>query len=604
MPKVFSEFEQLRTQKFALTFDDFVPVAVQILTSNKTICDQCCGHVQHVIVDEYQDVNLGQQRLVELLAGRRADIMVVGDDDQTIYEWRGARPAYIIREFQSVFTNKPHADYKLSRSFRFGPVIAQAAFNTITFNTTRVAKPLVAHFADREAYIHLFEEASEQPSDPDKDLVDHLVSLVNDHEVSPSHIVVLGRMFAQLGGVEAEFVYRGVPYRVEGQLPFFQRREIQTLLDYQRVALSLSDPTTEQTQRAFQHIANTPQRMLTRTFLERSMKTARSRGQSVENVLEQLSRGSTSPFNAPQRERLHELHSFLQRVAERVNTESNLGAGDLLRWIVAELDYFSHFDSYYGYGEDSNDRKIAIEHFIGYAAHTGMQPLAFLRHIDALDPTQGEPEDKQILVTTVFRQKGAEYDYVFLPRCEEGYMPCHYDTRCMVFDTANIVKEPEPSESIENERRLFYVALTRSIKAAFISTSRPPDKGVQDQSARLPSRFLAELRLPETEHAMSAIQQVACSADNSKENLLRAAAHAGGIRVIRDNLLAYLSDLGQHQLAAEVGQTLASCPDTPFVYPFAYPVFQDGRLRRDQKVTNAAQNAANRGSAWRRVRRK
>jgi superfamily I DNA/RNA helicase len=334
------------------------------------------------------------------------------------------------------------------------------------------------------------------------------------------------------------------------------------------------------------------------------MKTARSRGQSVENVLEQLSRGSTSPFNAPQRERLHELHSFLQRVAERVNTESNLGAGDLLRWIVAELDYFSHFDSYYGYGEDSNDRKIAIEHFIGYAAHTGMQPLAFLRHIDALDPTQGEPEDKQILVTTVFRQKGAEYDYVFLPRCEEGYMPCHYDTRCMVFDTANIVKEPEPSESIENERRLFYVALTRSIKAAFISTSRPPDKGVQDQSARLPSRFLAELRLPETEHAMSAIQQVACSADNSKENLLRAAAHAGGIRVIRDNLLAYLSDLGQHQLAAEVGQTLASCPDTPFVYPFAYPVFQDGRLRRDQKVTNAAQNAANRGSAWRRVRRK
>jgi DNA helicase-2/ATP-dependent DNA helicase PcrA len=92
MPVVYEEFERLRLEKCALTFDDFIPLAMELLEGNPYANHQWCHGVRHILVDEYQDINFGQQRLIEVLAGRYADVMVVGDDDQTIYEWRGARP--------------------------------------------------------------------------------------------------------------------------------------------------------------------------------------------------------------------------------------------------------------------------------------------------------------------------------------------------------------------------------------------------------------------------------------------------------------------------------------------------------------------------------
>ena len=127
MPKpqrVYAEFERMRLEKSALTFDDFIPLAIELLETNASARHRWCAPVQYLIVDEYQDVNRGQQRLLELLSHGTADVMVVGDDDQTIYEWRGARPNYILRDFEQAFNHKPHQLYRLSRSFRFGPAIA------------------------------------------------------------------------------------------------------------------------------------------------------------------------------------------------------------------------------------------------------------------------------------------------------------------------------------------------------------------------------------------------------------------------------------------------------------------------------------------------
>lgn len=170
VPLVYEEFEKLRNQQGGITYDDFVPLAVGALESVKEIRQKWCGQADFIIVDEYQDVNYGQQRLIELLAGKRADVMVVGDDDQTIYEWRGARPNYILREFRTVFANKPHVDYTLSRSFRFGPVLAQCAQNVIAFNANRIPKPLIAHDPARPAHLDILFDSSEQPTDVNKQL--------------------------------------------------------------------------------------------------------------------------------------------------------------------------------------------------------------------------------------------------------------------------------------------------------------------------------------------------------------------------------------------------------------------------------------------------
>ena len=193
-------------------------------------------------------MNLGQQKLIELLAGQRADVMVVGDDDQTIYEWRGAQPSYILREFRSVFSNKPHADYRLSHSFRFGPVIAQCAHNVITFNATRVEKLLIAHRVGQPAQIHIITADEKDAIDINKQLTREIATLVTKKGVKPESIAVLVRMYAQASGIQAEFLRAGIPYRVIGQQPFFELREIKALLYYIILATAMNESITEDTE--------------------------------------------------------------------------------------------------------------------------------------------------------------------------------------------------------------------------------------------------------------------------------------------------------------------------------------------------------------------
>jgi DNA helicase-2/ATP-dependent DNA helicase PcrA len=572
VPLVYAEFEKHRARKNALTYDDFIPLTVAILETEQSVSRRWCNRADHVIVDEYQDVNYGQQRLIELLAGQRADAMVIGDDDQTIYEWRGARPNYIIREFQTVFANKPHADYKLSRSFRFGPVIAQCAYNTISFNTTRVEKPLVAHFKELPAQIHIVEGSSEQPVDTNRELAEQVVVLVKGEGVKPKNIRVLVRMFAQLSGLETEFLARQIPYRVLGQAPFFERREIRVLLDYIRLALSLSHPATKQAERWLLSIANMPSRMLPRNALTHAMEMAQLHGATTKQALMTLVDSSETPLIEPQRDRIIELVTFLERICERVMSEPNLLAGNLLRWLIDSVGYLKHFDNYYGNGEEAFDRKCAILYFLDYTTSTRLRPTEFIEHAKRLDTTRGAPEDQQIVMTTIFRAKGLEYDYVLIPQCEERYMPCLYGTGNRTFDTARLVQEPEPSETIENERRLFYVAITRARKEIYIGTSSPPAQGRQGRSSNLPSRFLDEIQLEPTVKVMSAVQRLASGVHRAEGELIASVTHFGGFRRIMENLITrYLPDIGDRSLIGKVTEIVATSPAFPFAYRFAYP---------------------------------
>lgn len=572
VPLVYAEFEKIRMRKSALTFDDFIPLTVGILETERSVNQQWCNRADHLIVDEYQDVNYGQQRLIELLAGRRADVMVIGDDDQTIYEWRGARPNYIIREYQSVFANKPHTDYTLSRSFRFGPVIAQCAYNAISFNTTRVAKSLIAHAASRPAQIHVVEDSSEQSTDVNKELADQVVALVKGEGVEPKEIVVLVRMFAQLSGLEAEFLARRIPYRVVGQAPFFERREIRVLLDYIRLASEINRPATKQAENWLVSVANMPSRFLPRKVLKRAMEAAQFHGATTKQALMRLVDSPETSLIRPQRERVVELATLLERTGERVMGEPHLLAGNLLKWLVDSLDYMKHFDNYYGDGEESFDRKRSVLYFLGYATGTGLRPLELIEHIKKLDTTRGASEDDQIVMTTVFRVKGLEFDYVFIPQCEERYMPCLYGTGNRVFDTACLVQEPEPSEAIENERRLFYVAVTRARKGVYIGTSSPPTQGRQSRSSSsLPSRFLDEIQLEPTVEVMSALQCLTSGASGAKNDLIASVTRFGGFRRIMKSLIAgYLSDVGDKSLISKVAGIVAASPESPFAYRFAY----------------------------------
>ncbi|KXK52748.1 MAG: ATP-dependent DNA helicase PcrA [Chloroflexi bacterium OLB13] len=562
LPSVYTEFERLRLEKNALTFDDFVPYAVGLLERKSGLGDQLLSRSSVVIVDEYQDVNYGQQRLIELIAGDTADVMVVGDDDQTIYEWRGARPNYIIKEFGKAFSNKPVVDYTLSRTFRFGPVLAQVSQNVISLNPTRVDKRLIAHKAALHTGISLHHSDAANQVDVNNELAQQVKALAKQ-TIDPANIAVLFRMYAQSIGLEAAFLANKIPYRVLGRAPFFKRREIEVLLEYLRVSIDLDAPLDDDAKfKRLMSIVNVPNRRISRDHLDKARSWAGSR--SLHEFMNYVESSNDSPLTRQSRERIGELKTLLERLHERILTEPSLNAGNLLQWLVKMVDYYEHFNNFYGAGEHSEDRKLAVATFCSYAESLRMTPQDFLRHIHRLDPAQGLPDEKVILMTTVFRVKGEEFDYVFIPDCEEGYMPCLFTSEEEIFDTRGLITSPPSSDAISNERRLFYVALTRARKSVFIgATTQKPSANASEGQPAAASRFIAEMLLNPTVEVMGAFQRLAAG-DRSALVKLSAAAvtHAGRRPIITNLVEEYLPSTG-HSLPEGLLNSIRGVPELP-----------------------------------------
>jgi len=616
MPWAYRRFEEFRKEKRALTFDDFVPMAIELMERNSVFRQRWTRRLRHLIVDEYQDVNYGQQQLVRLLAGETADVMVVGDDDQTIYEWRAARPYYILRGFKEDLCNKPVADYQLSHSFRFGPLTAQTAYNVISFNQRREPKPLVSHDVRQVTGIDILTDESEQPSQIALDMAKVVVELVRQRCVPPENIAVLGRTFVQMEGLQAVFIQRKIPFRVLGMGPFFERDENRTLIDYIRLALAWGKPASamkswrsvrearEEEESAqsrppgqyrrlsrsqYRHspygeavrtvlaVANTPSRKLARIRLQRAVEKGSGQSLSLGRSIEALLDEKTSPLSAERRQVLQELVDFLRRIAERVVNEPKLKAGDMLAWIVEHTDYQEHFARYYGEGMASIERMASVDNFVDFAAGTGKTVLEFIQYLKTLDPTLGLDEEKVITMTTVHRTKGLEYDYVFIPACVEGHMPVHLVDDVGVYDTTGQVPEHPPSPPLESERRLFYVAVTRAIKHVYIGTSMPPSAGQQSQSSTpLPSRFLEEIQLDPTKVLLAAFQKAlppdgTASKESQYAELSRALAQlAGHCQLVRYVAEHYLPCLQDKELVKRADQLVMKTPEVPFQYRYQY----------------------------------
>lgn len=580
IPVVYGEFEKLRHQQRALTFDDFVPTAVTLLESNNHLRNQWCERVDHLIVDEYQDVNFGQHRLIELLAGQRADVMVVGDDDQTIYEWRGARPHYIVEGFAQAFANKSVRDYQLSHSFRFGPLLAQCAYNTIRLNQYRVDKRVLAHAVSRPARISRYQTLDSMEST--RAMVEQIVSLVTQKRVWPRQIVVLARLYAQLAPLEMECLSRRVPYQVLGQDPFFSRTENMVLRNYLDVALSLDQPVSGALGEQLLSIANKPTRYLSRRQLEKALDGGRLYGFTLAQVLERLVGSLETPFSHEQRLELEALLHLLRRIAERIRTEQELLAGPLLAWLVDVLDYLASFDDYYGPGESSLDRKESVKAFVKFADFAGLKPVAFLDYLDGLDTTRGKPEDELLTMTSIHRTKGLEWDYVFLPEVQEHFLPYLGRGEAVIYDLEGEIDTELHSPALERERRLFYVALTRARREVHLQAPLRNSQAVTPLDP-IPSRFLEEIQPEATGSLLSLVPRLSRGAGDPQlaERLRQCVETHGGFRHIVDPLLEYyLPEIDQQPLADQIETMLAGIAPVSFAYQHAYPEMPEEQPER------------------------
>lgn len=529
IPLVYARYEEMRQAAGAIGFDDFMPLLAQLAMQHPNYWRKVTAGLRILIVDEYQDVNRVQHQLVELLAGTAVDVMIVGDDDQTIYEWRGARPVYLLERFSDTLAHRQAIDYPLTQSFRFGPLLAQCAHNVIVRNQVRFAKDLVAADWYQHTHIVVHDDTSERAAIIDDVLCDQLVAWIETHP--PQSMVVLGRTLGQLQALEMACLLRQVPYRVLGRGPLYQRREHVLLAEYMQTSMQYDTPLTDESAKRCLRIANTPVRGLQRDMLQQQFREALAHGWSLRQMLEALRDRPETPH--VQREYISDFDAVLHQLQRLIHADAS--AYDALTLLVQQLRLDDHYMRAFGRGEAAAERITATRQLIAVVEHLRLAAGEFVTWLSGFDHRAGRSaESDMVLFTTVYRAKGLEYDHVMIPSLLEGFMPTQGNSP-EVFDRGDAQNLPLGSDAIEEERRLFYVAITRAKKLLSIGKPNPPaGLGRDALPSATPSRFLFEMKLDATAHIFEYAQLEA-------DALAEALQEHGASKGLLTHLTRYLS---------------------------------------------------------------
>ncbi len=444
-PALYALYETVRVQEKILTFDDMLLSAWECLHRYPKVLADARRRFGCVLVDEFQDVNRVQSEILDLLTHPHRNYMAIGDDDQTIYEWRGADPGFILG-----FNGRYGASkYLIRDNFRSHAAPLALANKVIARNQRREPKSLslTRGFGGR---LEVHEELT--PETQGK----HLASLIRNALSSgraPSDIAVLIRLYAQTPPLEQGLLEANIPYQVVGSSPFYARPEVKTLLDY--VKLARMDDGWESRWSA---IANKPARYLSRVFCDEITRTVR-RGVSLPNAL--MAAAKDAP--AHQAARLGDLADTLHWLRGALDT---LPAGAALAQLDKKIGYVDFLRRSSGFPETGLARAANVEAF-GRYAHSSASLTDLLSHLEALAAAGvGLNRDRSngVALLTVFRAKGLQWPVVFVPDCNQGIFPYG------------------GPEELEEERRLFYVALTRT----------QSDLHLHLVKTELPSQFLTE----------------------------------------------------------------------------------------------------------------
>lgn len=433
-------FEFVRGQKRQITFDDMLVGGWALMVKHPDLLKHVRGMFQCVLVDEFQDINLAQSEMLDLITAPHRNFMAIGDDDQTIYEWRGAAPTFIL-----TFADRYDArTYKMTANFRSTQSQVMLANAVIKHNRKREPKQLRC---TREAA-----GSSVLRVEPDADalgrsLVDEIETALGN-SVSYDDIVVVVRLYAQTTYIEQHLIARDIPYTVVGSSPFYERPEVVTLLNYCRVAqfdrqlrddTPLSDDQTPAFARAWSNIYCRPNRYISRALSEKVREIVVLRDVPVSRVLPLIAADAEHDSVADRMIEFAEDIRWLSRVLDSEPAYAILDA------LEARLDYKAFLRETSGVPETGAGKAANVAAFIDYACGKGTI-LDFMRHLEEISfgRTSGSDPEDAVELMTIFRAKGQEWEHVFVPDVNQGVLPF------------------SGSENIEEERRLLYVAITRT----------------------------------------------------------------------------------------------------------------------------------------------
>ncbi|HEY8321692.1 MAG TPA: DUF3553 domain-containing protein [Candidatus Baltobacteraceae bacterium] len=461
---VYAEYERRLAESNSLDFDDLIVRTIDLLEKDKPTRTKYQEKFLYVLVDEYQDVNQAQYRLIRLLGDKHKNVTVVGDDDQSIYSWRGSDYKMILR-FEEDFPGA--AVFKLEENYRSTQTILDAANALVSNNKTRAEKKL---FTSRGVGDPIVAFPATTERDEARYVVERVKSLVRDG-AAYRDFLVLYRTNAQSRVFEEALIADGIPYRVVGGVGFYQRAEIKDVIAYLRYIANPADSI------AFKRIINVPRRGIGQQTLAALIAAANA---AKKPLGEAAADGELLRRAVPKK--LKELERFAELIANLRASAGGVRLSDLLAAVMEESGYVRELQS-----EETHDARARLENLqelVGVAREyeeNDPEPslegflanVALISDLDALDP-----DASYVTLMTMHGAKGLEFGHVFLTGLEEGVFP---HTRALTDQV-----------ELEEERRLAYVAVTRACDTLVLSFAQR--RTIYGNTYAYPrSRFLEEM---------------------------------------------------------------------------------------------------------------
>lgn len=458
--QVYPLYEKILTENSALDFDDLISKTVDLLQNHKEIRDKWQRQFGYIMIDEYQDTNAAQYKLVKLLTNNKHNIAVVGDDWQSIYSWRGA-------DFRNILNfEKDHPKVtliKLEQNYRSTKAILDAAHAVITKNSQRSDKKLwtEAGAGKPVSIVQVLNERAESEA-----IVRRVQNAVDARYRNYQDFAVLYRTNAQSRVVEEAMIRYGVPYRIVGGQRFYDRKEIKDVMAYLRLLYQPNDRVS------FERIVNVPTRGIGTTSIQKFLQWQVANAMALQGALDKVS--ECSELTTKARNNLNELGDILRSLREMVGETTLPG---LLDSLLRRIDYMNFLDDKTPQGESRQENVKELisvtQNYQDLGLDGFLEEMALISDADSVDYG-----NNAVTLMTLHAAKGLEFPVVFMTGMEETIFP---HSRAL-YDQSEM----------EEERRLCYVGMTRAKEELYLSyaTSRMLYGGVQHNP---PSRFLAEI---------------------------------------------------------------------------------------------------------------
>ena len=464
--QVYKEYQEVLHKNNALDFDDLIVKTVELFKTCPDVLDYYQERFRYIMVDEYQDTNTAQFELIHLLAGKYRNLCVVGDDDQSIYKFRGANISNIL-DFEKVF---PEAEViKLEQNYRSTQTILDAANAVIRNNVERKEKALWTEKGEGDQiHFRQFDTAYEEA----EFIAGEIGKKKKYGKAEFRDCAVLYRTNAQSRILEERFIMEGIPYDVVGGVNFYSRREIKDMLAYLKTIDNGRDDL------AVKRIINVPRRGIGATTILRVQEYADARGLSFYDALREADQILSIGKSAAK------LKPFVMMIQSFRSKLEYYSLQELMNDIIETTGYVKELQE--SDEEDAEDRIQNIDELVSKVvayedSHDDPSLSEFLEEVALVADIDGvDAEDNRVLLMTLHSAKGLEFPHVYLAGLEDGVFPSYMT-----------ITSDDPS-AVEEERRLAYVGITRAKEDLTITCAKQRMLRGETQYNKV-SRFVKEI---------------------------------------------------------------------------------------------------------------